>query len=126
MANILLVEDDPIALRATGTLLTKANHEVVFARDGKEAFEKLDKHDFDAIVTDILMPYANGLEIVSRLRNEKGNGKMIIVVVSSVGDADMLAEATKLGADDYLVKPIAPMDLIARLNKLLKSKLVAQ
>src|ERR1700744_4161644 len=122
MPNILVVEDDDIMLKAIKNILSKDGFNVVTAKDGKEAFEKLDTADYDVVITDLMMPYANGLEVVSRLRNDPVKRNTGIIIVSSVGNEETITEAFRLGADDYLKKPIRAGELLIRIRKLLANK----
>lgn len=119
MAQILIIEDDDIMLKAIRNILRKDGHEVITAKDGKEAFDKLDNEEFDIVITDLMMPYANGLEVVSRLRNNPDKRHVGIIVCSSVGNEETITEAFRLGADDYLKKPIMAGELMIRIRKLL-------
>jgi DNA-binding response OmpR family regulator len=65
MANVLIIEDDDIMLKAIKNILGKAGYNVITAKDGKEAFDQMDNGEYDIVVTDLMMPYANGLEVVS-------------------------------------------------------------
>jgi DNA-binding response OmpR family regulator len=122
MSNILVIEDDDIMLKAIRNILRKDGHEVVTAKDGKEAFEKLDEEEYDVVITDLMMPYANGLEVVSRLRSNPLKRHVSIIVCSSVGNEETITEAFRLGADDYLKKPIMAGELMIRIRKLLANR----
>ena len=122
MPNILVVEDDDIMLKAIRNILNKDGFNVVTAKDGKEAFEMLENAEYDIVVTDLMLPYANGLEVVSRVRNDNTKRNVGIIVVSSVGNEETITEAFRLGADDYLKKPIMAGELLLRIRKLLANK----
>jgi DNA-binding response OmpR family regulator len=122
MATILIIEDDDIMLKAIRNILTKSGYIVITAKDGKEAFEQLDNSEYDIVITDLMMPYANGLEVVSRLRSDSTKRHVSIIVVSSVGNEETITEAFRLGADDYLKKPIMAGELLIRIKKLLDSR----
>ncbi len=105
-------------------ILLKEGFTVDVARNGKEAMQKLEQNDFtyDMMITDIMMPYANGFEIISKVKNEI-NGKQIpVIIISSVGNEDSVLEGFKLGADDYLKKPIMAGELVIRVKRLLSRK----
>lgn len=123
MTRILIIEDDDIMLKAVKNILTKAGYEVLTAKDGKEAFEQLDNAIYDIVVTDLMMPYANGLEVVSRIRSDSAKRHVSIIVVSSVGNEETITEAFRLGADDYLKKPIMAGELLIRIRKLVDNKM---
>jgi len=122
MSNILVIEDDDIMLKAIRNILGKDGYNVVTAKNGKEAFEKLENAEYDVVVTDLMMPYANGLEVVSRLRSDETKRNVGIIVISSVGNEETITEAFRLGADDYLKKPIMAGELLIRIRKLLANK----
>jgi DNA-binding response OmpR family regulator len=122
MSNILVIEDDDIMLKAIRNILRKDGHDVITAKDGKEAFEKLDNEEYDVVITDLMMPYANGLEVVSRLRSNDQKRHVGIIVCSSVGNEETITEAFRLGADDYLKKPIMAGELMIRIRKLLSNR----
>jgi DNA-binding response OmpR family regulator len=122
MPNILVIEDDDIMLKAIRNILNKDGFNVVTAQNGKEAFEMLDTATYDIVLTDLMMPYANGLEVVSKIRNDNEKRGVGIIVVSSVGNEETITEAFRLGADDYLKKPIMAGELLIRIRKLLANK----
>ncbi len=122
MANVLIIEDDDIMLKAIKNILGKAGYNVITAKDGKEAFDQMDNGEYDIVVTDLMMPYANGLEVVSRLRGDATKRHVSIIVVSSVGNEETITEAFRLGADDYLKKPIMAGELLIRIKKLLDNR----
>jgi len=122
MTTILIIEDDDIMLKAIRNILTKAGYNVITAKDGKEAFDKMENCEYDIVLTDLMMPYANGLEVVSRLRSDSTKRHVSIIVVSSVGNEETITEAFRLGADDYLKKPIMAGELLIRLRKLIDNR----
>ena len=122
MPNILVIEDDDIMLKAIRNILTKDGYNVVIAKDGKEAFEKLENSEYEVVITDLMMPYANGLEVVSKLRSDETKRNVGIIVISSVGNEETITEAFRLGADDYLKKPIMAGELLIRVRKLFANK----
>lgn len=122
MPNILVIDDDDIMLKAIKNILNKDGFNVLTAADGKEAFELLNEKQFDIVITDLMLPHANGLEVVSKLRHEQTNRTVGIIVVSSVGNEETITEAFRLGADDYLKKPIMAGELLMRIRKLITNK----
>ncbi len=122
MPNVLVIDDDDIMLKAIKNILNKDGFNVLTAKDGKEAFEMLDNSVYDIVITDLMMPYANGLEVVSKLRNDNEKRHVGIIVVSSVGNEETITEAFRLGADDYLKKPIMAGELLLRIRRLIANK----
>lgn len=117
--RILIVEDEPLVLKALEFRLKKDGYDLTMARDGREGLQYLAQQEFDLIVTDLMMPYNNGMEIVNMAKNGQAR-KTPVIVLSSVGQESTVLEAFKLGADDFISKPFSPMELSARLARVLK------
>lgn len=113
---ILIAEDDELILRTVEHKLVKEGHEVVLTRNGQEAIEKIEELDFDLVVTDIMMPFASGIEILWAI---KRHGKKVpVIVLSSMGQEEVVVDAFDLGASDFMVKPFSPNELILRIKRL--------
>lgn len=121
MSKILLIEDEDLMRKIVERILIKEGHEVDIASNGKEACQNLTNNNFsyDLVITDIMMPYANGFEILSKIKSNKIGKNVPVIIVSSVGNEDMVMEGFKLGADDFLKKPIMAGELLIRINRLL-------
>lgn len=114
---ILVVEDDILLLKTLEFKLIKEGYIVVTLKNGFDAIEYLKENEPDLIVTDIMMPFINGLEIISFVRNEK-KSKVPIIVLSSAGLEKTVLEAFQLGADDFVTKPFSPNELSIRIKKI--------
>jgi len=114
---ILIVEDDILLLKTLEFKLIKEGYTVVTLKNGFDAIEYLKENEPDLIVTDIMMPFINGLEIISFVRNEK-KSKVPIIVLSSAGHEKTVLEAFQLGADDFVTKPFSPNELSIRIKKI--------
>lgn len=119
MKQILLAEDDELILKTLQHKLVKDGYDVILTRDGKEAIEKINDNQIDLIITDIMMPFASGLEIINSVR-ESNKPDIPIIVLSSLGQEETVVDAFNLGADDFIVKPFSPLELSIRVHKLLK------
>jgi DNA-binding response OmpR family regulator len=121
MKKILLVEDDEVMPKIVERILHREEYRIDHVTNGKEAFQKLDdtNYDYDLIITDILMPYASGFEIISKVKNRKEGKPIPVIIVSNAGNEDMVLEGFKLGADDFLKKPVMPGELLIRVKRLL-------
>lgn len=124
MAKILLAEDDELMQKIVYKVLTREKYEVDVATDGNAAFEKLEanNYNYDLVITDLMMPYANGFEIIRKIRNARKEPPVSVIIVSNAGNEDMVMEGFKLGADDFLKKPIIPAELLIRVKRLLNNK----
>lgn len=116
--KILVCEDDFMMLKTIEHKLLREGYEVELAEDGKVAFEKLNEQEYDLVVTDLLMPYSTGLEVIDLIRN-KLNKKIPIIVLSKVGMEKTVLQAFDMGTDDYIVKPFSPNELIIRIKRLI-------
>ncbi len=120
MANqrVLVVEDDGAVRRAVERALTFEGYDVVTARDGAEALSIVLNDRIEAIVLDVMMPIVDGLEACRRIR-ARGDTTPILILTARTEITDRV-EGLDAGADDYLVKPFALEELLARLRALLR------
>ena len=116
--RILVCEDNVMMSKAIEHKLRSEDYTIDVAIDGNQACEKLDHFEYDLIMTDLLMPFVGGLEIINKIRNEQ-KLKTPIIVLSALGDEETIIEAFKLGADDYITKPFSPNELTVRVRRLL-------
>jgi DNA-binding response OmpR family regulator len=115
--KILLADDEPILLKTIGLKLQKEGYEVMSTSDGREAVEKIDAYDPDIVVTDLMMPYISGLEIVSIVR-KKTHKKIGVIMLTAMEQEKVVMEAFELGVDDYVTKPFGLNELVIRVKKL--------
>jgi two-component system, OmpR family, response regulator VicR len=116
--KILIAEDEPVMLKAIQTRLVNDGYEVVITTDGREALQVLETFQPDLIITDILMPYTSGLELIGVVKSNPFK-KIPIIVLSAFGQETTVLEAFDLGADDFLTKPFNPSELSMRVKRLL-------
>jgi two-component system, OmpR family, response regulator MprA len=116
--RILVVDDEPDVREAVETALELEGHRVATAVDGLDALKKLGHGEFEAIVLDVLMPNLSGFEVCRRLR-AAGNRTPILILTARDSEEDTI-RGLDLGADDYLVKPFALGELLARVRALLR------
>jgi two-component system response regulator MprA len=116
--SILVVDDEPAVRQALSRAFALDRYDVSLAADGVEALELLGGRPYDAIVLDVSMPRMNGLELCQRLRD--GGDRTPILMLTARGEIDDRVAGLDAGADDYLVKPFALRELMARLRALLR------
>jgi two-component system, OmpR family, response regulator len=114
--RILIVEDDAEAAEVMVRGLTEAGHDCVRAGDGQEGLEAARGGTFDVMVVDRMMPRVDGVTMVQTLRRE-GDGTPVLFL-SALGEINDRVEGLQAGGDDYLVKPYAFAELIARIEAL--------
>jgi len=113
---LLLAEDDEMFASLLCHRLEKGGYDVVLHNDGRAVKEYLTHSLPDIIVSDIMMPYFSGLELVDHVRNEL-NSNIPIIIISAAGNEVNVLNAFELGANDFLPKPVSPSELMARLTK---------
>jgi two-component system, OmpR family, response regulator MprA len=119
--NLLVVDDDPSVREALALVLGHDGFEVATAVDGREAIRMLALAPPDAVILDVLMPGLDGLEVCRRIR-ATGDRTPVLMLTARAEVSDRVA-GLEAGADDYLVKPFAREELIARLRALLRRTL---
>ena len=116
--EILIVEDDEAIATGLSLNLKLAGHKPSIARDGQAALDEVAARDFDLVLLDINLPRKNGLEVLQAVR-ESDNLVPVIVLSARDGEFDKVA-ALRLGADDYVTKPFALAELLARIDAVLR------
>jgi putative two-component system response regulator len=114
--HILIADDDPIALELLRNLLESEGFAVTTARDGREALDLFAQGSYRLVVTDWEMPQLNGLELCRAIRDRSDHGYVYLVLLTSHGDCEELVEGMSAGADDFIVKPFKPAELLVRVR----------
>lgn len=115
--KILVAEDEPIMLKTIELRLKKDGYEVIAVSDGREALKQIRENTPDLLITDIMMPYSSGLELVGAVKQELAS-PIPVIILSAMGQEDVVVKAFKLGADDFLNKPFSPNELSLRVKRL--------
>lgn len=116
--KIVLAEDNSTLSLLLKFRLQKEGYELFIAADGKQAIELIEEHKPELILSDIMMPYISGLEVISHVRN-KLEMNVPIIVFSAAGQEEMVLKAFSLGANDFMGKPFSPNELVIRVKRLL-------
>ncbi|MFV8440518.1 response regulator transcription factor [Flavobacterium sp. LB2P44] len=118
--KILIIEDDELMIKILTFILTKEGYQIAVIRDGLSAIEQLPTINPDMVITDLLLPYKSGLEIISFVKRHFE--KKAIIALSSLGEEEnSVSEAFKLGADDFISKPFNANELLLRVKRLLNN-----
>ncbi|MGO8904461.1 MAG: response regulator transcription factor [Solirubrobacteraceae bacterium] len=117
-ARILVVDDEPAVQNALSRALSLEHYGVAQAMDGREALERLGAGPYEAVILDVSMPALDGLEVCRRLR--AGGDRTPVLMLTARDQVDDRVAGLDAGADDYLVKPFALRELLARLRALLR------
>ncbi|HUS08855.1 MAG TPA: response regulator transcription factor [Pyrinomonadaceae bacterium] len=114
--HILVVEDDTVLARRIASTLTEAGHDPIVVHDGEKALDKTKATPFDLIVLDIILPGMDGFEVLRHLRAQHLVSR--VLMLTARGEVKDRVTGLQLGADDYLPKPFAMGELVARVNAL--------
>src|SRR5437762_9417088 len=114
--HILVVEDDTALARQIASALTEAGHDPIVVHDGEKALNKTKATPFDLIVLDIILPGMDGFEVLRNLRAQHLASR--VLMLTARGEVKDRVTGLQLGADDYLPKPFAMRELVARVTAL--------
>src|SRR5713101_2174399 len=123
MATVLVVDDDPKLLNMLRRTLMYEGFHVCSATNGNEALAEVQARRPDVVVLDWLMPGMDGIAVMKHLR--AANDKTLVLMLTARDAVENRVEGLESGADDYLVKPFAPAELVARIHALLRRPGVA-
>lgn len=115
--KILLVEDEKSIRDAVQAYLEHEKYSVVPAGDGMAALERFEQDEFDLVILDLMLPRLSGEQVCNKIRE---SSTIPIIVLTAKGSVDDRVMGLELGADDYLVKPFSPRELVARVRALLR------
>jgi pilus assembly protein CpaE len=117
--QVLLVDDQPGVLEMLGLFFERAGFLVEKATDGKAALQLVKDSPPDIVVLDVMMPGMSGIEVCKQLRSQPQTSQLPIIMLSAKGEVDDKIAGFEAGADDYVAKPVARQELLARANALL-------
>ena len=117
MYNILAVDDDKEIVKAIEIYLGKENYKIYKAYDGEQALKQIRENKIHLVILDIMMPNKDGLETLEEIRKDKNIP--VIILSAKSEDIDKI-NGLNIGADDYVTKPFNPVELIARVNALIR------
>jgi DNA-binding response OmpR family regulator len=114
---ILVVEDEPSIAEVVGLYLRRSGYDVIFAKDGLEAQNKIESRSPDLIVMDLMLPIIDGFELTRWLRDQSDTP--IIMLTARRDEVDRIA-GLEMGADDYILKPFSPQEVVSRVRAVLR------
>jgi len=121
-AKILIVEDKLSALKFAQHALEAKGYEVITSCNGLEGLEKAQKEDIELLVLDIMLPGIDGFELCHRIRAKTSKAKLPVLMLTAKPLSSDRETGFKLGANEYLVKPVEPSELLATVERLLAAK----
>ena len=119
-AKILVVDDDPNVQRLLQYTLKQEGYDVVIAADGAEGFRLWGAEAPDLILLDVMLPKLDGYQVAAKIRSEEGGSAHVpIIMLTAEREVEQKVRGLRAGADDYLIKPFHPAELLARIKSLL-------
>lgn len=120
--RILVVDDEPHIRRVLEAMLGKEGFDVVSAEDGEQGLVTVAAGGIDLVILDLLLPGANGLEVLAKIRSDPARASTPVIILTAKGqDADRDA-AFAGGANDFMTKPFSPKKLVARIREILGAR----
>jgi CheY-like chemotaxis protein len=120
--TVLVVDDDPLILRVVSTVLDLEEFEVVTATSASEALDELGRQVPAVMVTDIMMPEMDGLELCQHVRADPRTADLPVVLLTAKDTDGDRAAGIEAGGDAYLTKPFSPLELIEAIESLLEGR----
>ncbi|HET8976774.1 MAG TPA: response regulator transcription factor [Solirubrobacteraceae bacterium] len=117
--SVLVVDDEPTIAEVVSRYLERAGYRTRIAGDGAQALAEIGSRRPDLVVLDIMMPGIDGLEVMRRLRQGERDPMGVILLTARSEEADRIV-GLRLGADDYVVKPFSPRELVARVDAVMR------
>lgn len=123
--KILIIDDDPDFVAATEVVLESKDYQVLAAYDGKEGLEKVREENPDLVILDIIMPQEDGFKVCEEIKADPELAKIPVIILTSLSErwSEVTLSVTQglmLEAEDYIDKPVAPEELLRRVEKRLK------
>jgi two-component system, OmpR family, response regulator ResD len=121
--SVLVVDDEPTIAEVVSRYLARAGYETRMAGDGPQAIELAGQQRPDLVVLDLMLPGLDGLEVMRRLRELGETGpreRVAVILLTAKGEESDRVIGLRLGADDYVVKPFSPAELVARVDAVLR------
>ena len=117
---MLVVDDDPVILKLLEVNFSMEGFDVLSAVDGVDGLERIRVDRPDIVVTDIMMPRMNGIELLEAMRADPDIAAIPVILLSAKAQTDDVRAGLDAGADDYITKPFEPLELVDRVTKLLR------
>ena len=121
--RVLVAEDDPVIVKLLGFLLDREGYTSSFAADGREALELIKTSPPPCLILlDMMLPHLNGLQLVPAIRNKPEWSDVPIIMLTANSTEKDIVRALDAGANDYVLKPFNPQELMARLRRFIRQE----
>jgi len=124
--RVLLIDDEQFYYKLIQKKLKEADYDLEYAKSSSEGLSKISSFEPDLLIVDLMLPEMDGFQILERLRRDTKFGSVPVIVITAKDELEQKLKAFELGADDYLVKPFQPEELVARMGILIRRGRAAQ
>ena len=114
--TVLVIDDDPVILELLRVNFEIEGFDVICATDGEEGFRRAQADHPDVVISDIMMPRRDGLQLLTDLKADARTAGLPVILLSAKAQNTEVRQGLEMGADDYITKPFDPLELIDRLN----------
>jgi DNA-binding response OmpR family regulator len=114
--TVLVIDDDPVILELLRVNFEIEGFDVICATDGEEGLKRAQADHPDVVISDIMMPRRDGLQLLHDLKADPGTEDLPVILLSAKAQRNEVQQGLDMGADDYITKPFDPLELIDRLN----------
>ena len=118
VGQVLVVDDDPHIRELCQLYLNHAGFRVMVAEDGRQAIELVDGKPFDLVVLDLMLPLVDGFDVLEHIRSR--DAWLPVIMLTAMGDEEDRILGLDMGADDYMIKPFSPKELVSRAKAVLR------
>ena len=115
--KVLIVDDEEMAIKLVEHQMKLDGFEVITSTDGREAMDLIKSQEPDLVISDIMMPFMSGLELLELIKAEQK--KIPVILVSALDDVEVIQTAIGMGADDFVIKPVKMDELSLRIKRVL-------
>lgn len=115
--RILIIEDNPMVVASLDFKLSKDGYEVILSADGRDGLQQLKSHEFDLVITDLMLPFVTGIQIIEHIKSNKP--ELPVIVLSTSTQEEVITDAFSLGVQDFITKPFSPNELSLRVKRTL-------
>jgi two-component system cell cycle response regulator len=119
---LLVVEDDKRIVRICENVLSAGGYQIIGAGDAEAAIRFMAQETPDLIILDLMLPGMDGLEFLAKLKGEPSHSDVPVIILSALGDLKTKVKGLQMGADDYIVKPVSSLELLARVKANLRKR----
>ena len=119
-STVLIVDDNPQNVELLQAFLESLPVKIVTAGDGLEALKRVEEHNPDLILLDVMMPQLSGFQVCKRLKSESKTKDIQILMVTALNELGDIERATECGTDDFVSKPVNKFELLTRVKSLLR------